>query len=307
MRAGGGRFDGGTMPQEAISDLVKDKIGAFKVVRSLGKGLMGEVFLGMTGDNVHNAIKVINYKLVKKLTTAVKFEKEIKDDAIMQISIRTDPKLQDYFVMDFLEVRPVSRKVAGPYGHTKILEIFIAMAKALEKAHKGGAVHGNIKSSNVLIRRSGKNLMPFINDFGLEYVWDKDFFQGDNVSACLPYMSPEKIKAFVPDVMANDKTGDVGPQADVYSLAVVMVETLTGKLLFSDTDDIEGIIDSKRNPRIQLISVTHPSRKIDIKALNDLMGRSLSFDRKDRPSGMKEFAEALEKCRVPKEKMFTFE
>lgn len=295
------------MPEENISDLVKDKIGAFKVVRSLGKGLMGEVFLGMTSDNVHNAIKVINYRVVKKLTTAVKFEKEIKDDALMLISIRSDPKLQDYFVMDFLEVRPACRKVVGPYGHTKTIEAFVTMARAVDKAHKAGAVHGNIKSSNVLIRRAGKNLMPFVNDFGLEYVWDKDYFQGERISACLPYMSPEKIKAFVPDTLADVDTGPVGPRSDVYSLAVVLIETLTGKLLFSDTEDVEGIIDGKRNPRIQLISVTHPSRKIDIRGLNELLARSVSFDAKQRPSGMKEFADALEKCKVPREKMFTFD
>jgi serine/threonine protein kinase len=292
--------------EESISSLVKDKIGAFKVVRSLGKGIMGEVFLGMTSDNVHNAIKIIDYNVVNKLADAVKVEHDIKDDAIMKISIRNDPKLQDYFVMDFLEVRPISRKIVGPYGHTRILELFCTVAAAMEKAHAADLIHGNIKSTNILVRRSPKSLLPFVNDFGLDYIWNEDYFDSDRILSCVPYMSPEKMKALIPGTLADDDVGEVSPKSDVYSLAVVICEALTGKLLFADTDEVEGIADSKRTPRFQLIAVTHPSRKIDIKTLNDLVTRGLSFAQDDRPS-MKEFAEGLEACKVPKEKMFSFD
>jgi serine/threonine protein kinase len=294
------------MAEESIADMVKDKIGAFKVVRSLGRGLMGEVFLGMTSDNVHNAIKVIDWNRVKRLETAVKFENEIKDDALMQISIKNDAKLQDYFVMDFLEVRPVSRKIVGPYGHTLIMDTFVTAAKALAKAHAAGVIHGNLKSTNLLIRRSPRSLMPFVNDFGLEYIWDRDVFTGDAALASIPYMAPEKIKFFEPDAVADDLP-EPGPAGDVYSLAVVLCEALTGKLLFSESDQIEDIVEGKRNPRFQLIAVTHPSRKIDIGALNELVNRCLSFNPADRPAGMEELAEALEGCKVPREKMYTFD
>lgn len=294
------------MADESLSDMVKDKIGAFQVVRSLGKGLMGEVYLGMTSDNVHSAIKIIDYRHVKKLADATKVEHDVKDDAIMKISIKNDPKLQDYFVMDFLEVRPVSRRIVGPYGHDRLLDVFVTVARALEKAHAADLVHGNIKPSNILIRRSPKSLLPFVNDFGLEYVWDEEYFTGERILASVPYMAPERIQSLVPHALEGEALGAYGPTSDVYSLAVVLCEALTGKTLFAETDEVEGICDSKRTPRFQLIAVTHPSRKIDIKALNELVTRSLSFQASERPS-MAEFAEALEGCRVPKENMFSFD
>ena len=73
---------------QGIADLVKDRIGTFKITRSLGSGLMGEVYQGTEMSStppIYYAIKVINPKVARKTDTAILFEKEIADDNIMKI------------------------------------------------------------------------------------------------------------------------------------------------------------------------------------------------------------------------------
>ncbi|MHC4599708.1 MAG: serine/threonine protein kinase [Planctomycetota bacterium] len=290
---------------QGLGDLVKDKIGAFKITRSLGAGLMGEVFQGTTGDNVYYAIKVINPKVARKLDSAILFEGEITGDNIMKIQVKSDPKLGFYFLMDFLEVRPLTFKSVRGRGHTAVLDLFKTITDSLAIAHGKNVIHGNLKSSNLLVRRAGKDLMPFVNDFGLEYVYDKAYFTGDRLQEAFYAMAPEKINEIIPG--AWDGAPAVGPASDVYSLAVVLCEALTGKRVFSEADDVAELIEQKQDPRFQIIAVTHPSRKIDIRQFNELIGKALSFDPGGRPQTMEAFSEALEACRVPPEKVYSKE
>jgi len=290
---------------EGMSDLVKDKIGAFKITRSLGAGLMGEVFQGTTGDNVYYAIKVINPKVVRKLDSAIQFEGEISGDNIMKIQVKQDPKIGTYFLMDFLEVRPLTFKTVRARGHRVVLDLFKTIAGAVKEVHDKGVLHGNIKATNVLVRRAGKDLMPFVNDFGLEYIYDKDYFAGDHFREAFTSMAPERINQLVPGTLPE--APEPGPSSDVYSLAVVLCEALVGKRLFWEAEDFSDLMERKRDPRFQIIAVTHPSRKIDIRKFNDLIGKSLSFDPSARPQSMDAFAEQLEECRVPPEKMYSKE
>jgi serine/threonine-protein kinase len=293
------------MAEESISDLVKDKIGAFKITRSLGAGLMGEVFQGTTGEKVYYAIKVVNPKYAKKLDSAIKFEGEITGENIMKIQVKQDPKLGFYFLMDFLEVRPLTFKAVRGRGHAAVLDLFKTISEALSGVHKSGIVHGNLKATNVLVRRAGKDLMPFVNDFGLEYVYDKAYFSGERFSDAFASMAPEQINHIVPG--SWPEAPEPGPAADVYSLACVLCDALTGKRLFGDAEEMDELMEKKKDPRFQIIAVTYPARKIDIQKFNDLIGKALSFDPSERPQTMEAFAEALEACRVPPDKVYSKE
>jgi len=293
------------MAEDAIRDLVKDKIGAFKITRSLGAGLMGEVFQGTTGEKVYYAIKVVNQKIARKMDSAIMFEGDITGDNIMKIQVKQDPKLGFYFLMDFLEVRPLTFKSVRGRGHTAVLDIFKSITEALGTAHKAGVIHGNVKATNLLVRRAGRDLMPFVNDFGLEYMYDKEYFAGERFTEAFASMAPEQINKIIPGAWGDAPSP--GPQADVYGLACVLCDALTGKRLFGEAEDLEELMAKKRAPRFQVIAVTHPARKIDIKQFNDLIGKALSFDPTERPQTMEAFAEALEACRVPPEKVYSKE
>lgn len=293
------------MTAEGISDLVKDKIGAFKITRSLGAGLMGEVFQGTTGDNVYYAIKVVNPKVARKLDSAILFEGEISGDNIMKIQVKQDPKLGFYFLMDFLEVRPLNFKAVRGRGHGAVLDLFSTIAKSLALAHAKGVIHGNVKATNVLVRRAGKELMPFVNDFGLEYIYDKEYFSGERFQEAFASMAPETIAQLIPGSYAG--APEPGAPADVYGLACVLVDALTGRRLFGEAEDVADLLERKRDPRFQIIAVTHPARKIDVRAFNELVTKALSFDPAERPQTMEAFAEALEACRVPPDKVYSKE
>jgi serine/threonine protein kinase len=293
---------------QGIAELVKDRIGSFKITRSLGAGLMGEVFQGTETSvtpPIYYAIKVVNAKVARKTDSAILFEKEITDDNLIKIQVKPDPKLGFYFLMDYLEVRPLTLKSVRSRGHTGVLDLFKTIAKALAKVHSKGVIHGNVKATNLLVRRAGKDLMPFVNDFGLEYVWDKEYFAGERFAEAFSTMAPEKIAQIIPGSWNGAPAPS--PATDVYGLAAVLCDALTGKRLFAEAESVEELLERKRDPRFQLIAVTHPSRKIDIKGLNDLISKSLAFDPAQRPKTAQAFSEALEACRVPPDKMYSKE
>ncbi|MFH1421991.1 MAG: serine/threonine-protein kinase [Planctomycetota bacterium] len=272
-------------------------VGEYEVVRSLGRGLMGEVYLARTGKVFH-ALKILDNTRAQRLDIIPKFISDISHENILQYkSVKFDSKYQHYFVSEFLEVRPISFRRMKPEGHKKILPLFIKAAKALAVAHSKGIIHGNIKPTNLLVRRSEDGgYMPIISDFCLCYIYDKDFFAGDILKKSCYYMSPEYIGYLTTSSAKPELPESITPASDVYSLAAVLADVLTGKLLYDDEDfiDLKSLLDAKERKRFRLIAVNHPSASLNIKALNDIVNKALAFSAKDRFKDMEEFTNALE-------------
>jgi serine/threonine-protein kinase len=287
--------DGASLPQ---------KIGRYDVKRLLASGAMGDVYQAATMDErtrtpVYHAIKVLNPKVAKKLPFVARFKSEIRDECLLEYKeIDFDSRVQDYFVSDYLEVKPVSRAVLRKERSPEILEIFARLAGALDKAHKKGVLHGNVKPSNVLIRRgkddSGKEaVQAMVSDAGLTYLWNPEHFSGPRFRAVLPYMAPERIDALT---SGNEKLEGVPPAADVYSLGAVLAETLSGRAPFEDASDLEGIKKLKRERKHLLLHVNHPVRRVDVRKLNDLLRRCLAAEPGARYVSAGELANALRAC-----------
>lgn len=101
------------------------------------------------------------------------------------------------------------------------------LADALACAHAGGVLHRDIKPTNVLIASDGR---PMLLDFNLS----RDERTGPRrLGGTVPYMSPEQIEAAI---LARRPEGAVDARADLYSLAVVLHQTLTGQLPFGLLD-----------------------------------------------------------------------
>jgi serine/threonine-protein kinase len=282
------------------------KIGRYDVKRLLATGTMGDVYQATTLDErtrvpVYHTIKVLNPKIAKKLNYVARFKAEIKDDCLLEYrEVDFDSKVQDYFVSDYLEVRPVSRAVLRRERSTEILELFVRVANAVDKAQRKGYVHGNIKTTNFLIRRgkdeNGKeSVWPILSDYGLTYLYNADYFSGARFRSTFPYMSPEKIESLV---SGSDKNDGVSAASDVYSLAVVLAETLSGSLPFGEAETLDACRKVKREKRYLMLHVNHPVRRVDIRRLNDVLRRSLHPDPGGRYASAAEFAAALASCRL---------
>jgi serine/threonine-protein kinase len=282
------------------------KIGKYDVKRILATGTMGDLYQASTLDErtrtpIYFAIKVLNPKIARKLPFVSRIKSDVKEDCVLEFKeVDYDAKVQDFFVADYLEVKPVSRGILRRERSPEILGLFARLAQALDKAHRKGYVHGNVKTSNVLIRRARDEkgvdtAYPLLSDFGLTYAYDPAYFVGPRFRAVFPYMSPERIEKLVAGDVKNE---GLSPAADVYSLAAVLAEALSGAAPYADGSDVDGLLKAKRERKYLLLHVNHPVRRVDIKKLNETLRRALAPDPGGRFATAADFASELLACRL---------
>lgn len=272
-------------------------IGEYRIMRPVAKGLMGMVYVGTRDDNVYNAIKVLDPAVAEQLPWALRFAGEIQGDHILDYkSIDVTMGDRQYFVSEYLEVKPVSRARLRGKRSGDILEIFARLAEAFHAVHSKGLAHGNIKSSNILVRQVDSKAEPEvkISDFGITYVYDPGVITGEKVGQVFAYMSPERIKQLMSRVKSKDALPT--PGMDIYSLGVTLCEVLTGSLPYEDLETPELILEKKEKRQYIVVGMTNPVKRLDLGRLNETVARSTAFDPRERFRSMTEFAQSLRDC-----------
>ena len=139
---------------------------------------------------------------------------------IVQVYDVGDVKGRPYFTMEFLEGGNLAQKLGGqPQPAGEVSETAIALAEAMQIAHRNGIVHRDLKPANILLTADGT---PKIADFGLARRFESDehlTVTGARIGT-LSYMAPEQ---------AVGKPGLVGPAVDIYSMGAVLYELLAGR------------------------------------------------------------------------------
>lgn len=134
--------------------------------------------------------------------------------------------------------------------HRSMVEVFAALADALEHAHRCMVVHRDVKPSNILV---GVDNRPRLTDFGIARLMDADTQTATGeVPGTVAYMSPEQVSG-----------GRVDARSDIFSLGVVLYEALTGQRPF------QGATIAETLTAIRFKSATPP------KALNSAVTRNL--------------------------------
>lgn len=147
------------------------KLGPYEIQSPLGAGGMGEVYrVRDTRLDRTVAIKVLNSQLVANAELRARFEREAKIISQLQhshICVLHDVGHQDgtdFLVMEYLEGETLADRLKkGPLATEQVLKIATEIADALEKAHRAGVVHRDLKPGNVMLTKSGAKLL----DFGL--------------------------------------------------------------------------------------------------------------------------------------------
>ena len=212
--------------------LVGQQLANFHVERLIGRGGMAEVYYGHD-TMLHRpvAIKIIDARLRSNATYARRFIQEARTVAqwrhenIVQIHFANEENDLFYFAMEYIEgldlsVLLASYKEEGTLvPQSDVLMIGEAVGKALDYAHQNGVIHRDIKPSNVMVDQNGR---VALTDFGLAL----DVNQGSigNVFGSAYYIAPEQAR----------RSSDAVPQSDLYSLAVILYEMLTGVVPFDD-------------------------------------------------------------------------
>lgn len=210
-----------TMPERA---------GPYRLVRELGRGGMGTVYLGERDDDEYQTKVAI--KLVRRgMDTGIilnRFYRERQTLARLQhpniarlLDGGTTAEGEPYIVMEFIEGEKITDYCQEHELTTgRRLELFLDVCKAVDYAHRQFVVHRDLKPGNILVDRTGAVKLL---DFGICKLLQAQAVGGDETAEFGPtpltpdYSSPEQIRGEATTIVS-----------DVYSLAAVLYELLTG-------------------------------------------------------------------------------
>ncbi len=226
------------------------------------------------------AIKILHPKLAGRKDLTSRFRREAR--AMSQLTHPNTVKvfmygeLEDdgslYIVMEMLEGRNLNQTVRkeGPLPVERAIPILIQCCGALQEAHDLGIVHRDLKPENIFLsKQGGMPDYPKVLDFGLAKVTERQMQPGSVIltQEGMVFGTPE----FMSPEQAQGKTLDA--RSDIYSLAVILYEVLTGKLPFSARTPMEYIQKHVTDPIIAL-SDRVPEKKFD-RGLDDVLAKAL--------------------------------
>jgi eukaryotic-like serine/threonine-protein kinase len=224
-------------------------IHGYRILRCVGRGGMGIVYEATqlaTGDTV--ALKMLSHLLLYQPAALQRFRREadtlksLRHDSIAQLYDRFAAYTTQFLVMEFCEGTTVDQLIAarGPLEECVVRKVIGQLASALDYVHALGLAHRDLKPSNVMLARSG---LVKLLDFGLAK-FDPGW-RGANASDA-DTMSQSIAFIGTPRYMAPEQFGRAGAdhRVDVYGLACVAFEMLSGRPLF-EAPDFLGIIQAK--------------------------------------------------------------
>lgn len=273
--------------------MVQRIAGKYDVVRELGKGSFGKVFLVKHAIlKIPYALKLLNRSLIEDEVFIERFKQEA---AILQrfshpgsIQLRDFGQTEDgqyYMAMDFCEGKLLSAVIEehGKLAPLEALDIIQQVLIVLEAAHEFGIVHRDIKPENVMVLKNDANENVIkILDFGVAKLkMDLPTDSGSTVkgtSIGTPhYMSPEQAAG----------EGDLDTRADIYSVGIMLYEMLTGEVPFrGETVLLTLLMHITRPPK------PFASRMGLSQSLEDLVFKAIEKDRDRRFGTVVEFLRA---------------
>ena len=188
-----------------------------------------------------------------------------------------------FIVMELLEKDHLGDRfpVGTAHDPAKFVPVMAKIARGVAAAHEGGTIHRDLKPANILFDRAGE---PKVVDFGLAKRENSDLTQTTASMGTPYYMSPEQAKG---------RSKQVGPQADVWSLGVMLYEGLTGRRPFESENQFSLMMKIVgKNPA--------PPRELNgsiPESLERIVMKCLSKKPADRYTTAAELARALEAYR----------
>ena len=211
------------------------RLGPYEILVAIGAGGMGEVYRARdTRLDRIVAIKVLPREVAADLERRQRFEIEARSIAALNhpnICTLHDVGHQDgvdFLVLEHLEGQTLAERIAsGPIPIDDALQSGVAIADALDKAHRAGIVHRDLKPGNIMLTKNGVKLL----DFGLatlrapgglsELVTRAAVTVEGTILGTAQYMAPEQLEG-----------GHADARSDIFSFGAVLHEMLTGRKAF---------------------------------------------------------------------------
>jgi serine/threonine protein kinase len=221
------------------------QIGNYRLLRELGRGGMGVVYLAVRNDDVFRKVVAL------KVTSAEAIQGEFLDRFRLERQILAGldhPNIarildggdtgdgRPFYVMEYVAGFPIDeycRRVDA--GVDERVRLVAQVCEALDYLHNQAIIHRDIKPSNILVTADGRVKLV---DFGIAKVQTVEGLLGSASSLGRPtmiltpgYASPEQIEG-----------RDVGKSADIYSVGVILYQLLTDKLPFTDEEGRPAVV-----------------------------------------------------------------
>ena len=205
------------------------RLGRFDIVRELGHGGMGVVYLAhATHLGCDVALKALPPEASKdplnrdRFTLEARAAAKINHPGVARVFDFDEIEGQLFIVSEFVDGRSLRKELAeGPLPQERAVALAIEIADALHAAHEAGVVHRDLKPDNVMLTRTGS---VKVVDFGIAYVANSDDkrLTVHGAIGTPAYMAPEQ---------AAGEPGDA--RTDVYAIGLVLSEMLSGQRPFA--------------------------------------------------------------------------
>jgi len=272
--------------------------GQFLIEQKIGSGGMGAVYrASQPAMNRQVAVKILHPKLTNRKDLASRFRREARAMSHLThpntVKVFLYGELEDgslYIVMEYLEGKNLNQVVRreGPLPVERAIPVLVQVCGALQEAHTQGIIHRDLKPENIFLSTNGgiKDYAKVL-DFGLAKVTERELRPGSimltqegMVFGTPEFMSPEQ---------AQGKKLDA--RSDLYSVATILYEVLTGKLPYDAKTPMEYIQLHVTKPPIHLDERV-PGKKFPA-GLADVVMKALMKKPEDRYASANDFAEAL--------------
>jgi serine/threonine-protein kinase len=273
-----------------LDPLIGSQVGSFRLVRLLGRGGMGTVYLAehpVIGSRV--AVKFLHESMASDPAVVSRFFDEARavnlighENIVGIYDLSLLPPSRYYFVMEYLEGETLQALLrAGPVDPRVAIEVLLQACEALQCAHEHGVVHRDLKPENVfLVQRRGRAHFVKLVDFGIAKLRGAGATgrtQAGFIVGTPEYMAPEQCD-----------DGPIDARTDVYALGVIAFELATGRLPFRGATVPQLLLAHLREkpPRPSELAAVDP-------AFERAILRALEKDPSARFQDMAAFADAL--------------
>jgi serine/threonine-protein kinase len=268
-----------------IKDLT-GRIGKYEIVRPLGKGAMGQVYLAH--DTVLDrdvALKVMVAQIADDPELKSRFEREAKavakmthPNVVMVFDLGSHTDGSPYIAMELLKGQDLQKasRQTPPLSLERKVAVIVQVLAGLAHAHQAGIVHRDIKPANIFIQEDGS---VKIMDFGVARLTTASMTGTGNIVGTADYMSPEQVKG-----------AKVDGRSDLFSVGCMLFELAAGRRPFH-SDNLMAIF----------YKITHEEANFDLipqgadyDALMPILKKALAKNIDERYQTAHEFLDALQ-------------
>ena len=269
-----------------------DTVGSYKIESQLGEGGMGRVYKATGGDGRPVALKIVKDEMVGDEIFLKRFKREadvarrIDHPNVVPVLDTGDHDGLPWAAQLFVSGGSLEERLDkwGTLDLHQVIAIFTQVAAGLDAIHENGLIHRDLKPGNILMDERGT---PYIADFGLAKDHQSEgtvLTRPGQALGSMDYMAPEQIRG-----------EEVGPATDVYALACMLFELLTGQPPFADKVGMRIMWAHLQDP---------PPHASDVKPslprpVGDVILTGLLKEPSERPQTASEFMSRVEAAAGP--------